>query len=76
MAVADGIASFLTRVNLCIELNQQDDPEGTLGMSFKDKIPVQKIVGLKSDHPPNRRSPEIQGTALGKCLQAWTCIYI
>ena len=48
MAAADGIASFLTRVNLCIELNQQknqDDPEGTLGMSFKDKIPVQKIVG-------------------------------
>ena len=23
----------------------------------------------------NRRSSEIQGTALGKCLRAWTCIY-
>ena len=23
----------------------------------------------------NRRSSEIQGTALGKSLQAWTCIY-
>ena len=23
----------------------------------------------------NRRSSEIQGTALGKCLQAWSCIY-
>ena len=24
----------------------------------------------------NRRSSEIQGTALGKSLRAWTCIYI
>ena len=24
----------------------------------------------------NRRSLEIQGTALSKCLRAWTCIYI
>ena len=24
----------------------------------------------------NRRSSEIQGTALGKCLSAWSCIYI
>ena len=24
----------------------------------------------------NRRSSEIQGTALGKCLRAWTCIII
>ena len=23
----------------------------------------------------SRRSSEIQGTALGKCLRAWTCIY-
>ena len=23
----------------------------------------------------NRRSSEIQGTALGKCLWAWSCIY-
>ena len=23
----------------------------------------------------NRRSSEIQGTALGKCLRAWSCIY-
>ena len=23
----------------------------------------------------NRRSLEIQGTELGKCLRAWTCIY-
>ena len=26
--------------------------------------------------PPNRRSSEIQGTALGKCLQAWPVYYI
>ena len=25
--------------------------------------------------PGNRRSSEIQGTALGKSLRAWTCIY-
>ena len=24
---------------------------------------------------PNRRSSEIQGTALDKCVRAWTCIY-
>ena len=24
---------------------------------------------------PNRLSSEIQGTALGKCLRAWTCVY-
>ena len=23
----------------------------------------------------NRRSSEIQGTALGKCLRAWSCMY-
>ena len=23
----------------------------------------------------NRRSSEIQGTVLGKCLQAWSCMY-
>ena len=26
-------------------------------------------------HRRNRRSSDIQGTALGKCLQAWSCTY-
>ena len=28
-------------------------------------------LGSRSKSSPNRRSSEIQGTALGKCLQAW-----
>ena len=35
-------------------------------------IPLVKSVYVSC----NRRSSEIQGTALGKCLRAWTCIYI
>ena len=30
---------------------------------------------LRIEESFNRRSSEIQGTALGKSLQAWTCIY-
>ena len=34
-------------------------------------IPLVKSVYVSC----NRRSSEIQGTALGKCLRAWSCIY-
>ena len=32
------------------------------------------VHGL-AEHLNNRRSSEIQGSALGKSLRAWTCIY-
>ena len=31
--------------------------------------------GTGLEYCPNRRSSEIQGTALGKSLRAWTCIH-
>ena len=34
------------------------------------------MVKARGDHLIlNRQSSEIQGTALGKCLRAWSCIY-
>ena len=42
----------------------------TGGHLFQDRAWTDTVV-----HFFNRRSSEIQGTALGKCLRAWTCIY-
>ena len=33
------------------------------------------MVSTYIQKPFNRRSSEIQGTTLGKCLRAWSCMY-
>ena len=62
-------------------------PPADLYRSSVNRPAVQPTVALASflyfinplragnlDQLPNRRSSEIQVTALGKCLRAWTCI--
>ena len=43
--------------------------------SFARNICLFVVVVLFLSCMVNRRSSEIQGTALGKCLRAWTCIH-
>ena len=68
------------------------DPEYSfiaVGRILRTIFAKQKFAQLKTNYirrilpvmfvnkcSPNRRSSEIQGTALGKSLRAWTCIYI
>ena len=69
------LAGALHRLNTVVVLAMAD---GLFGTERWDEL----LIGTRPPPPPpfhfpnNRRSSEIQGTALGKCQRAWSCIYI
>ena len=55
-------------------LRQTVDCQTTDSEMLKHQSTATSDVGT-ADTSDNRRSLEIQGTALGKCLRAWSCMY-
>ena len=56
---------------LCCVVLVRTDCKPELSVS----VTICLTLSVPHDVAENRRSSEIQGTALGKSLQAWTCIY-